>query len=308
MPCLPLYYPYPGHKSTQEHGNTSGCQFYAVSSGRVRGVYSNFWIARAQTDGFTDAKHCGVKKWHNMEQWWTALCTEQHQGGCPPFEPVTFTLNPPNHTRLSSAPCTRTLPAPSASTSAAAGQGTAPHAAIVPMLAPSPFCGGSSLDAATPTATPTNDEPSTPSLHLNVPPRVTPLTRVQLTPTSHTCAAVIAQERAAAEANPPLRASPPTVTTTPHAAAPGDRPHPSVLVTPHQTGEVQRTAAPAADAPAPAMYGIRGVAVMYPTHSAALPAARRLNLVEPKIMATSNASKLEAWITMKKFVGEDEDA
>jgi hypothetical protein len=81
-----------------------------------------------------------------------------------------------------------------------------------------------------------------------------------------------------------------------------------VLVTPHQTGEVQRAAAPAADAPAPTMYGIRGVAVMYPTHSAALAAARLLNLAEPKIMVTSNASKLEAWITMKKFVGEDEDA
>jgi hypothetical protein len=56
------------------------------------------------------------------------------------------------------------------------------------------------------------------------------------------------------------------------------------------------------------MYGIRGVAVMYPTHGTALAAARCLNLAEPKIMVTNNASKLEAWITMKKFVGEDEDA
>jgi hypothetical protein len=81
-----------------------------------------------------------------------------------------------------------------------------------------------------------------------------------------------------------------------------------VLVTPHQTGDVQRAPAPAADAPALTMYGIRGVAVMYPTHASALAAARCLNLAEPKIMVTSNASKLEAWITMKKFVGEDEDA
>ncbi|KAJ7811958.1 hypothetical protein B0H14DRAFT_3479281 [Mycena olivaceomarginata] len=287
MPCLPLYYPCPGHESTQEHGNTSGCQFYAVWSGCVRGVYSNSWIARAQTDGFTDAKHRGFKKWHDMEQWWTALCTEQHKGGCPPFEPITFTLNPPNRTHPSSAPCTRTLPAPSAGTSAAAGQGTVPHAAMVPMPAPSPFCGGSSLNAATPMATPTKDEPSTPSLHLNVPPRVTPLTR-----------------NAPPRRRIPLcvRAGPPTVTAIPRAAAPGDRPHPSVLVT-YQTGEVQRAAAPA-----PTMYGIRSVAVMYATHSAALAAARLLNLAELKIMVTSNASKLEAWITMKKFVGEDEDA
>jgi hypothetical protein len=40
----------------------------------------------------------------------------------------------------------------------------------------------------------------------------------------------------------------------------------------------------------------------------ALAVARCLSLAEPKIMVTSNASKLEAWITMKKFVGEDEDA
>ncbi|KAJ7312231.1 hypothetical protein DFH08DRAFT_822267 [Mycena albidolilacea] len=246
------------------------------------------------------------KKFHDMEQWWTALCTEQHQGGCPPFEPVTFTLNPPSKTYPSSAPCTCMLPAPNAGTSAAAGQATAPRAAMVPMPAPSPFCGGSSLDAATPT----KDEPTSPSLHLNVPPHVTPLTHVQLTPTGHVHTDVIAQERAAAEANPPLHAPVrPTVAATPRAAAPGDCPHPSVLVTPQQTGNDLHAPAPAAadDAPAPTMYRIRGVAVMYSMHAATLVAARHLNLAEPKIMVTNNASKLEAWITMKKFVGEDKD-
>ncbi|KAJ7753700.1 hypothetical protein B0H14DRAFT_3512712 [Mycena olivaceomarginata] len=232
--------------------------------------------------------HRGFKKWHEMEQWWTALCTEQHQGGCPPFEPVTFTLNPPSRTHPSSAPCTRTLPAPSAGTSAAAGQDTAPRAALVPMPAPSPFCGGSSLDAATPT----KDEPTTPSLHLNVPPRVTPLTRPAY-PTGHARAAVIAQECAGGCESPPACRPPDCGRYPPRCCA--WRPPPP------------RAPAPAADAPAPTMYGIRGVAVMYPTHASALAAARCLNLAEPKIMVTSNASKLEAWITMKKFVGEDEE-
>ncbi|KAJ7791740.1 hypothetical protein B0H14DRAFT_2624714 [Mycena olivaceomarginata] len=304
MPCLPHYYPSLGHESTQAHDNASACVYYAVWSGRVRGVYSNSWIARAQTDGFADASQRGFKKWHEMEQWWSGLCAEQHRDGCPAFEALSFSLNPPTNTHPSSAPCTRILPAPTAGTSAAAG-------GMVPMPAPSPFCGGSTLPAAAVKHEP-KDEPTSPSLHLNVPPSVTPLTRVQLTPTGHARAGVIAQERAAAaEANPPPRASArQTVAATPRAAAAGDRPHPSVLVTPHQTGHDERTRSPspAADAPAPTMYGIRGVAVMYPTHGTALAAARCLNLAEPKIMVTNNASKLEAWITMKKFVGEDEDA
>jgi hypothetical protein len=81
-----------------------------------------------------------------------------------------------------------------------------------------------------------------------------------------------------------------------------------ITITPHQTGDVQHAPAPVADAPALTMYGICGVAVMYPMHASALAVARCLSLAEPKIMVTSNASKLEAWITLKKFVGEDEDA
>ncbi|KAJ7825742.1 hypothetical protein B0H14DRAFT_2596335 [Mycena olivaceomarginata] len=118
------------------HRNASSCQFYSVWAGRVRGVYSNSWIACAQTDGYTDANHCGFKKWADIEVWWRGLCRKQHQGGCPAFEPITFTLNPPNNTHPSSAACTRLIPAAVTVPAAAATR------TMVPMPAPSPFGGG----------------------------------------------------------------------------------------------------------------------------------------------------------------------
>lgn len=89
-------------------------------------------------------------------------------------------------------------------------------------------------------------------------------------------------------------------------------PRSSVLVTP-----VAPAAAPAlAPAPAPpaaraapvVQYGIRGVSVFYSSHAAALGAATRLALDNPRIMMTSNIEKLESWMRGDPFVGEDDDA
>ncbi|KAJ7807694.1 hypothetical protein B0H14DRAFT_3483060 [Mycena olivaceomarginata] len=290
MTCQPPYYPCPGHESLTAHGNASSCQFYAVWAGRVRGVYSNSWIARAQTDGYTDANHRGFKKWADVE-------------------PVTFTLNPPNNTHPSSAACTRLIP------TAVTVPATAATRTMVPMPAPSPFGGGSSLEAATPVKSepnmPTKEEPTTPGLQLNVPLRVTPFTCVQLTPTGHARAAAIAQECAAAAEHPAAdgRAVPAhDVAATPRAGGHGDAPHSSILVTPRAEAHGGRAPAPApVPTEAPEMYGLRGVSVFYTSHAAAMAAARSLG-IEPKLMVSLNVEKLQAWMTMKPFVGKDEDA
>jgi hypothetical protein len=41
MPCIPPYYPSPGHESRITHDSASSCQYYAVWQGRVRGIYTN---------------------------------------------------------------------------------------------------------------------------------------------------------------------------------------------------------------------------------------------------------------------------
>jgi hypothetical protein len=46
--------------------------------------------------------------------------------------------------------------------------------------------------------------------------------------------------------------------------------------------------------------------VFYPSHAAALAAAGRLGMEHPKIMVSSNAAKLKAWMLGKSFVGEDD--
>jgi hypothetical protein len=95
---------------------------------------------------------------------------------------------------------------------------------------------------------------------------------------------------------------------TPRAAPP--EPRPSVLITPVATdaNTTLIAAAPATPAPAPRQYAIRGVAVFYHSHAAALVAARSLNRSTAKIMVSDNIEKLEAWMFGKPFVGEDKDA
>ncbi|KAJ7795047.1 hypothetical protein B0H14DRAFT_3496439 [Mycena olivaceomarginata] len=324
MPCTPPYYPSPGHESRIAHDSASSCQYYAVWQGRVRGIYMNFWIARSMCDGFTDACHKGFKKCAEAERWWADLCATEHQGGCPVFEPVTFTLDPPANTHPSSTPCTvpilglpprvvpptqepttRVLPMPAGSpfTSTASGLSTASASS------------GSSTSSGTASfmASPTpKQEPASPQLHLNVPPRVTPLTRVQLTSTGQARGDVLVAEREGHHAaQPSATATPRSAEQVEHAtprAAPLE-PRPSVLITPVATdaNTALIAAAPATLAPAPRQYAICGVAVFYHSHAAVLAAARSLNRPTAKIMVSDNIEKLEAWMFGKPFVGEDED-
>ncbi|KAJ7826216.1 hypothetical protein B0H14DRAFT_2595983 [Mycena olivaceomarginata] len=303
MTCQPPYYPCPGHESLTAHRNVSSCQFYAVWAGHVRGVYSNSQTATRMPTTVAS------KNGPTSRSGGVVSAASSTKAVCPAFEPVTFTLNPPNNTHPSSAACTRLIPAAVTVPAAAA------TCTMVPMPAPSPFGGGSSLEAATPVKsepnTPTKEEPTTPGLQLNVPPRVTPFTHVQLTPTGHARAAAIAQERAAAAERPAadgraVRVH--DVAATPRAGGHGDAPRSSILVTPRAEAHGGRAPAPApVPAEAPEMYGLRGVSVFYTSHAAAMAAARSLG-IEPKLMVSSNVEKLQAWMTMKPFVGEDEDA
>ncbi|KAJ7026242.1 hypothetical protein C8F04DRAFT_1190786 [Mycena alexandri] len=220
--CIPPYYPSNGHESQANHDQSSQCTYYAVWSGRVRGVYTNSWSARDQTDGFSDSQQKAFKTWHDARLWWSGMCSLHHQISCPPFEPLTFTLNPPFNTHPTSPPCTTpagaakiaaanaanaapvvppvagpTLRAPPphlptlATTSGAAPIASSSRTALIasssrtgPVPAPSPF------NSATPTKQESpakREEPASPRLTLNVPPRVAiaPNTRIQLTPTGH---------------------------------------------------------------------------------------------------------------------------
>jgi hypothetical protein len=132
---------------------------------------------------------------------------------------------------------------------------------------------------------------------------------VQLTPTGHARANIIAakheghraaQPSATATARAP-RAAEQAEHPTPRAAP--QEPRPSVLITP-VTADANATpipAVPATPVPAPRQYAIHGVAVFYHSHAAALVATHSLNKPTTKIMVSDNIEKLEAWMFGKPF-------
>ncbi|KAF8134147.1 hypothetical protein K438DRAFT_1997807 [Mycena galopus ATCC 62051] len=271
------------------------------------GVYF-LWIARVQTEGYTNSMQKGFRTWNEAEEWWRARCIEKHGDICPDFEPVQFTLHVPSSTHPSSNPCSYSSPGQYPAAPARA----APPAPVILTTAPSPFCtpsvstgsSSTSLKASMSPLTPTpiKTEPASPTptiqreatsltLHLTAPNRITPLTHVHLTASGRVHPTQAGAAPADAAVNP----------VTPRTHGNAVNPAPSVMVT------------PAADAPAPVpgpapevpMYGIRGVAVFYHSHTEARVAAASLGLVNPKIMVSSNTSKLEAWMLGKPFVGED---
>ncbi|KAF8170033.1 hypothetical protein K438DRAFT_1982931 [Mycena galopus ATCC 62051] len=345
MPCVPPYHPSRGHESMVEHDNNSSCMYYAVWHGRVRGVYSNSWLARAQTDGWTDASQKGFKRWSELLVWWSAQCRDHHQGGCPPFEPVVFSLDPPSNTHPSSAPCSHVVPAPAAAlmSPAAAAPAIVVGAAVPPTYAvagpssrvPLPAAGSpftqstsvrddrsssvaSSFSSTSSLASSTGS--STDSLWASLAsvkkeePHTPTLTfgvppRVTLdtrVQLSPTgCARAAVLLNRGAETQA-AEASPDAMSSvTPRHPA---APIPSVQLTPKPA---LAGAAPAPNAtaakPIPAKYGIRGVPIFYPSHEAAEEAARLLGLISPRIMVSvpGQPEKLEAWILGKPFVGED---
>ncbi|KAJ7705146.1 hypothetical protein B0H16DRAFT_1747398 [Mycena metata] len=110
MPCRPPFYPCPGHESIASHDTSSACAFYPVFAGFVCGTFTNSWLALAQTDGYIDGKQRSFKHYNDALHWWETMCETHHQDGCPPFEPLDFSLNPDPKTHPSSAPCTRIDP------------------------------------------------------------------------------------------------------------------------------------------------------------------------------------------------------
>ncbi|KAJ7366605.1 hypothetical protein DFH08DRAFT_797545 [Mycena albidolilacea] len=281
--CVPPYYPSPGHETRSCHDNDSMCLYYAVFVGRTLVLRTLSWIARDQTDRFTDAQHKGFKKWAELEQWWRVQCSAHHPGACPEFEAVNFTLDPPSNTHPSTPACNRAPAAPVDSCTAMFAPVRAaedPTIRVRPMAAGSPFAASPQPKREEGEAS-LKREDTEPSLHLNVPPRVHALTRVQLTPTGHARGTALVAARTTHQASPPPPASV----------------RPSVLVTP----------APAnfAAERGPRYYGIRGVSVFYHTHAAA---ATSLQLTEPHIMVSRNVEKLERWMFGEPFEGEDAEA
>ncbi|KAJ7896112.1 hypothetical protein B0H14DRAFT_2558530 [Mycena olivaceomarginata] len=306
----------------------------AVNTTRVAGLSARYlhqlvsWITRSLCNGFTDSRHKAFKKCMEAERLWADLCATEHRGGCPAFEPVTFTLDPPANTHPSSVPCTIPILGLPPRVVLPTQE---PTSRVLPMPAGSPFTStvsgsltlsGSSASLGSSTSSGTasfivsptpKQEPASPQLHLNVPPRVTPLTQVQLTPTSQACGNVLVAEcEGHHTAQPSTTATPCSAEqvehTTPRAAP--QEPRPSVLITPVATdaNTALIAAVPATPAPAPCQYVICSVAVFYHSHAAALAAAHSLNRPTAKIMVSDNIEKLEAWMFGKPFVGEDEDA
>jgi hypothetical protein len=194
---------------------------------------------------------------------------------------------------------------------------------MYPMPAGSPFAasGRSSSSSSSSSSASTvkkEEDVTTPKLRLNVLPHVSPLTHVQLTPTGYAHGSVLmhagAQLPIARPAPDAEVATPGDAHTLPHthtaAVTPAgpdpdadpEEPRPSVLVTP---GPATANPVPTR-VPCVVQYGIRGVAMFYPSHAMALAATFRLGMEDAKIMVSSNAAKLEAWMLGKSFEGEDD--
>ncbi|KAJ6533824.1 hypothetical protein DFH09DRAFT_1325671 [Mycena vulgaris] len=288
------------------------------------------WIARAQTDGYSDSRGKAVKTWAEVITLWDDFCLKNHQGGCPPFKALDCSLIPDERVPGPAA-CTHPPPDP---------------VVVLPRAAPSPFSSTSSLSSCSslsdsdseatsaplstplstslkkPLAAPKKEESA--ELDLFFPaPRVTPQTRVQLTPTGQARAATLREAASppdqslvhalargsssiptprappASPASPGQSFRPVTPPTATHA------PHPSVLATPRPGSVAPGARAAAVAAPPARQYGIRGVAVFYPSYTAARAAASMLGLHDAKIMVSDNPDKLEAWMTNQLFQGED---
>ncbi|KAF8177190.1 hypothetical protein K438DRAFT_1770284 [Mycena galopus ATCC 62051] len=220
---------------------------------------------------------------------------------------------PPTHP--GTAPCTHAPPAypatvlPAPSPFAATSTSTSSSISSLPSSAASST---DSLFLSDADRTPQKEEPVTPMLKLNAPPRVTMETRIQLTPTGKAQGAALVTATGTAAPRPSTHdaaphPNPATAAATPaqhDALAPLMR---SVLITP-QPGVAPLALVPASAAPAPEppyTYGIRGVAVFYPSHAGAWAAAQQLGMTDTKILASRNAECVQAYMYGLPFDGED---
>ncbi|KAJ7734858.1 hypothetical protein B0H16DRAFT_1731616 [Mycena metata] len=385
MPCTPPYHAGPGHTDQVSHDKSSACLYYAVAAGRVHGVFSNSWIARLSTDGFVDFSMKSFKTWQELEFWWGVKCSELHRNGCPPFEPVSFSLTLHPAHQPGPPPCTHHFPAPPSTiphyfppavpvagpssfpaprivptagpssvpapriVPTAPSPFPAPGVSVVPTAAPSPFnarcasistsmstlpaiaisssasssssslLSASSLSASSCSSRFKKEEPTSPIMGS---PSVAPhahdsSVRLHLTPSGkargefliarNTQLATPTRTRGAPDDfvldddDDDAAAEAAVVAAAPASPAPS-APLPSVLVTPVPGAAA---AGPSSPAPASRLYGVRGVGVFYNSFDSARRAARRLDLPDSKIMVSTDAAKIEAWITGQPFDGED---
>ncbi|KAJ7788950.1 hypothetical protein B0H14DRAFT_3503580 [Mycena olivaceomarginata] len=188
--CVPPYYPSLGHESCSCPDNDLMRLYYAVFVEQVRGVYTNSWIVRDQTDRFTDAQHKGFKKWAELEQWWHVQCAAHHHSHQHPSLNAHLQLRPLHLWCL-------LLQA-------------APSTVAPACLHPSPF-------AASPQPKQEEGEPSLkredtqPSLHLN------------LTPTGHARGTALVTARATRDASLPASVCPSILVTPAPANAAAER-------------------------------------------------------------------------------------
>ncbi|KAF8183263.1 hypothetical protein K438DRAFT_1766939 [Mycena galopus ATCC 62051] len=80
--------------------------FDATKTTRVAASTPSFWVARDQTEHYVNARAKSFKTWDEAIHWWNRQCTELHPNGCPPFEPVTFSLAGDSRTQPGPDPCT----------------------------------------------------------------------------------------------------------------------------------------------------------------------------------------------------------
>ncbi|KAJ7106177.1 hypothetical protein C8R44DRAFT_886069 [Mycena epipterygia] len=334
MPCQPPYYASPGHEDKHKHDRVASCMYYVVCVGWHRGIFSSSWIARAQTDGFSDSKSKSFRNWSGAIEYWDDHCARNHGPTCPDFPLLPFSLTMDPIRQPGPPPCTHPLvpstsqaPPPLVSTSWAP---TPPP--VVTVSIPSAKAGtpriittlpirprlSKQTEACSPWPVKTK-EPKSPHLALCV----TPYTCVQLMLTGRALAArfdapattltpTMAHEVGqlvfplstcdAAGAGDPVARQ-----TGPAAGGVARTPILSLLATPWPSHCVTPTTAPAPAIPAPRVhqYGIWGITVFFNSHASVKAAATKLGLANAKIMFSDNTNKLEAWMTGKPFLGED---
>ncbi|KAJ6631626.1 hypothetical protein B0H10DRAFT_2207248 [Mycena sp. CBHHK59/15] len=282
-------------------------------------VYSP--IPRSQTDGCSNS-HCkSFKTWADALGYWDEYCTQNHRDGCPPFKTLNFSLTPDNAFPASSS-CTHPPRAPAVVPPPVAT--VSPFRSYTSSVGSNSNCSLSDSECTSPTlATPVSpaplpekapltpfpkkEEPGSPNPFFTGSRVITMGTRVHLTPAGHAHAAALAPVPLVAtdlDAAAHIRRGP-TVLTTPHVpdnspatppppalvppapVTPGGAPRPSILAT-----------------PGPGSMAVGGPPAC--ARMAFATAARKLGLVDPKIMVSDNSEKLEAWMTNQPFVGEDD--
>ncbi|KAJ7850848.1 hypothetical protein B0H13DRAFT_2360508 [Mycena leptocephala] len=239
-----------------------------VFEGFVRGIYTNSWIARDQTERYTDSRQKSFKKKGEADAWWALMCTALHQNGCRPSSRAV-------HEGPTAA---GVAPVPAVHVTAATFLALHPPPSV--LLRPL-----ARQRSRSPPPPKKEKIPGTPNLHLNVPPSLPRAPRLAL-PSSRS-----------------VPTSPPsTPTLLPNVGTVGDGDTRSGVRDRQRQRAASHHLRPRHGC---VNTGSAVVAVFYNSFAAARAAAVTLELPDAKIMVSDNPEKLEAWMTGKPFVGED---